>query len=167
MTTTTTLRAGIAAVLAAVLVPTVSACVQGAVPVAVPEPVASTSAGAVEFYTRVQQDVIAALSAEFPELEFTRKYGSTNAGCRLGDGTTGTVVHLPIHGSDRPVPADRLDRAAELFEQTVTRAGFHGRQLLPPDTGFAIRMFAADGSYVTFGSYVAATVGLSVGCYRD
>src|SRR5690606_25984259 len=85
MTTATTVRAGIAAALVSVLVPAVSACAKGSVPVAVPEPVASTSTGAVEFYTRVQQDVIAALSAEFPELEFTRKYGSTNAGCRLGD----------------------------------------------------------------------------------
>ncbi|MEE2034665.1 LppA family lipoprotein [Rhodococcus chondri] len=163
MTTSTAVRAG-AGVLVALAA---AACMKAPVPLAVPEPVASTSAGAVEFYTRVQRDVLAALSAEFPELRFGQRYARTDASCRLDDGTTGTVVHLPIHGSDSPVPPDRLERAAELFEQTAARAGFHGRQLLPPDTGFAIRLFAADGSYVTFGSYVAATVGLSVGCYRD
>ena len=144
-----------------------AACTTTVTPVAMPEPVATTSAGAVEFYTAVQRAVLTALSAEFPGVRFEPKYASTTAGCTLPDGTSGLTVHLPIHGSGRPVPVAELDRAARVFEDTAARAGFHGRHVLPPDTGFAVRMFAADGSYITFGSYVAATVGLTVGCYRE
>ena len=155
-----------ARVLVTLISPLVAACTTTVTPVAMPEPVATTSAGAVEFYTAVQRDVLTALSAEFPEVRFEPKYASTTAGCTLPDGTSGVTVHLPIHGSGRPVPVGELDRAARVFENIAARAGFHGRHVLPPDTGFALRMFAADGSYITFGSYVAATVGLTVGCYR-
>lgn len=152
---------------AAVLVAgSLSACSAPVVPVAIPEPVATTSAGAVDFYTAVHRDVLTALSAEFPDLDFEQKYASTSAHCALRDGTPGVVVHLPIHGSAAPVPAGELERAAAVFEKAASRAGFHGRHVMPPDTGFALRMFAGDGSYITFGSYVAATVGLTVGCYR-
>ena len=164
MTSAWTSRLGASVVLPASLL---AACTTTVTPVAMPEPVATTSAGAVEFYTAVQRDVLTALSAEFPGVRFEPKYASTTAGCMLPDGTSGLTVHLPIHGSDRPVPVDELDRAARVFEDTAARAGFHGRHVLPPDIGFAIRMFAADGSYITFGSYVAATVGLTVGCYRE
>ncbi|WP_213931810.1 LppA family lipoprotein [Rhodococcus sp. B50] len=157
------IRAGLCV---ALLAPLVTACTTTVTPVAMPEPVAATSAGAVEFYTAVQRDVLTALSAEFPGVRFEPKYASTTAGCTLPDGASGVTVHLPIHGSGRPVPVDELDRAARVFEHTAARAGFHGRHILPPDTGFAVRMFAADGSYITFGSYVAASVGLTVGCYR-
>ncbi|HET8994847.1 MULTISPECIES: LppA family lipoprotein [unclassified Rhodococcus (in: high G+C Gram-positive bacteria)] len=135
-------------------------------PRAVPEPVADDSGAAVEYYLQVQHDVMDALSEEFPDLEFSEKYARTNAGCTLADGTHGMSVHLPIQGSSQPVPVADLQRAADLFERTAARAGFHGRHVLPPDTGFSMRMFAADGSYITFGSYVAAIVGLTVGCYR-
>ncbi|MCD2111937.1 LppA family lipoprotein [Rhodococcus rhodochrous] len=164
MTSAWSSRLGASVVLPAVLL---AACTTTVTPVAMPEPVATTSAGAVEFYTAVQRDVLTALSAEFPGVRFEPKYASTTAGCTLPDGTSGLTVHLPIHGSGRPVPVDELDRAARVFEDTAARAGFHGRHVLPPDTGFAVRMFAADGSYITFGSYVAATVGLTVGCYRE
>lgn len=164
MTSAWTSRLGASVVLPASLL---AACTTTVTPVAMPEPVATTSAGAVEFYTAVQRDVLTALSAEFPGVRFEPKYASTTAGCTLPDGTSGLTVHLPIHGSGRPVPVDELDRAARVFEDTAARAGFHGRHVLPPDTGFAVRMFAADGSYITFGSYVAATVGLTVGCYRE
>ncbi|TWH10558.1 LppA family lipoprotein [Rhodococcus rhodochrous] len=157
-------RLGVCVVVPAALL---AACTTTVTPVAMPEPVATTSAGAVEFYTAVQRDVLTALSAEFPGVRFEPKYASTTAGCTLPDGTSGLTVHLPIHGSGRPVPVNELDRAARVFEDTAARAGFHGRHVLPPDTGFAVRMFAADGSYITFGSYVAATVGLTVGCYRE
>ncbi len=163
MTSAWSSRLGASVVLPAAL----AACTTTVTPVAMPEPVATTSAGAVEFYTAVQRDVLTALSAEFPGVRFEPKYASTTAGCTLPDGTSGLTVHLPIHGSGRPVPVDELDRAARVFEDTAARAGFHGRHVLPPDTGFAVRMFAADGSYITFGSYVAATVGLTVGCYRE
>ncbi|TCN56048.1 putative LppA-like lipoprotein [Rhodococcus sp. SMB37] len=133
---------------------------------AVPEPVADSTDAAVEYYLQVQRDVVDALSEEFPDLEFSEKYARTNAGCTLADGTYGMSVHLPIQGSSNPVPVADLQRAADLFERTAADAGFHGRQVLPPDTGFSMRMFAADGSYITFGSYVAAIVGLTVGCYR-
>lgn len=154
-------RVGIAA---AVMV-TATACTTASSR-AVPEPVADTSAAAVEYYLQVQRDVMDILSDEFPGLEFSEKYARTNAGCTLSDGTHGMSVHLPIHGSSSPVPVADLQRAADLFERTAAGAGFHGRQVLPPDTGFSMRMFAADGSYITFGSYVAAIVGLTVGCYR-
>jgi len=156
----------LARVLVALLFPFVAACTTTVTPVPMPEPVATTSAGAVEFYTAVQRDVLTVLSAEFPGVRFEPRYDGTTAGCVLRDGTRGVTVHLPIHGSSRPVPVDELDRAAELFEETASRAGFHGRLVLPPDTGFTLRMFAADGSYITFGSYTAAVVGLTVGCYR-
>lgn len=164
MTSAWSSRLGASVVLSAALL---AACTTTVTPVAMPEPVATTSAGAVEFYTAVQRDVLTALSAEFPGVRFEPKYASTTAGCTLPDGTSGLTVHLPIHGSGRPVPVDELDRAARVFEDTAARAGFHGRHVLPPDTGFAVRMFASDGSYITFGSYVAATVGLTVGCYRE
>ncbi|KSZ58858.1 hypothetical protein Z045_09520 [Rhodococcus pyridinivorans KG-16] len=164
MTSAWSSRLGAHIVLSAALL---AACTTTVTPVAMPEPVATTSAGAVEFYTAVQRDVLTALSAEFPGVRFEPKYASTTAGCTLPDGTSGLTVHLPIHGSGRPVPVDELDRAARVFEDTAARAGFHGRHVLPPDTGFAVRMFASDGSYITFGSYVAATVGLTVGCYRE
>ncbi|SUE17266.1 Uncharacterised protein [Rhodococcus gordoniae] len=163
MTATPRIRAGLCI---ALLTPLVAACTTTVSPVAMPEPIAATSAGAVEYYTAVQRDVLTALSAEFPGVRFEQKYSSTTAGCTLPDGTSGLTVHLPIHGSARPVPVDELDRAAGIFEDTAARAGFHGRHVLPPDTGLALRMFAADGSYITFGSYLAATVGLTVGCYR-
>jgi len=142
-------------------------CTTVVAPTARPAPVAATSTGAVEFYTAVHRDVLTALSAEFPELAFEPRYASTTAGCTLPDGTAGVTVHLPIQGSDAPVPVAELDRAAAVFERTAARAGFRDRQVLPPDTGFTIRLFAADGSYITFGSYIAATVGLTVGCYRE
>lgn len=146
---------------------TAVACSPPTIPTALPEPVADTSDGAVEFYRTVQRDVLTALSAEFPDLQFEEKYASTRAECTLREGGPGVVVHLPIYGSARPVPPGELERAATVFETTATRAGFHGRHVMPPDTGFAIRMFAADGSYITFGSYVASTVGLTVGCYSE
>ncbi|QXF80960.1 hypothetical protein HBA53_07805 [Rhodococcus pyridinivorans] len=164
MTSVWSFRLGACVVVPAALL---AACTTTVTPVAMPEPVATTSAGAVEFYTAVQRDVLTALSAEFPSVRFEPKYASTTAGCTLPDGTSGLTVHLPIHGSGRPVPIDELDRAARVFEDTAARAGFHGRHVLPPDTGLAVRMFAADGSYITFGSYVAATVGLTVGCYPE
>ncbi|MEU5841776.1 LppA family lipoprotein [Rhodococcus sp. NPDC047139] len=157
----------LAVLLVALLSPAAAGCASTVAAIAKPEPVATTSAGAVEFYTAVQRDVLTALSAEFPGVRFEPKYAGTTAGCTLPDGTSGVTAHLPIHGSGRPVPVDELDRAATVFENTAARAGFHGRYVLPPDTGFALRMFAADGSYITFGSYVAATVGLTVGCYRE
>ncbi|APE08347.1 MULTISPECIES: LppA family lipoprotein [unclassified Rhodococcus (in: high G+C Gram-positive bacteria)] len=164
MTSVWSSRLGACVVVPAALL---AACTTTVTPVAMPEPVATTSVGAVEFYTAVQRDVLTALSAEFPSVRFEPKYASTTAGCTLPDGTSGLTVHLPIHGSGRPVPVDELDRAARVFEDTAARAGFHGRHVLPPDTGLAVRMFAADGSYITFGSYVAATVGLTVGCYPE
>ena len=164
MTSVWSSRLGACVVVPAALL---AACTTTVTPVAMPEPVATTSTGAVEFYTAVQRDVLTALSAEFPGVRFEPKYASTTAGCTLPDGTSGLTVHLPTHGSGRPVPVDELDRAARVFEDTAARAGFHGRHVLPPDIGFAIRMFAADDSYITFGSYVAATVGLTVGCYRE
>lgn len=143
------------------------ACAPGPAFVAVPEPVADTSDGAISFYTRVQRDIETALSAEFPDTHFEQLYARTTSLCPLSDGTYGRIVHLPIYGSRPPVPADSLEHAADVFEKVASRAGFHGRQVMPPDTGFAIRMFAADGSYVTFGSYVASTVSITVGCYRN
>lgn len=119
MTSAWSSRLGASVVLPAVLL---AACTTTVTPVAMPEPVATTSAGAVEFYTAVQRDVLTALSAEFPGVRFEPKYASTTAGCTLPDGTSGLTVHLPIHGSGRPVPVDELDRAARVFEDTAARA---------------------------------------------
>lgn len=161
------LRTGIGVgALLAVLAAT-SGCGQRPVPVAKPEPVASTSRGAVEFYSGVQRDILTALSAEFPGLHFTPRFARSATACTLPDDTVGTLVHLPIYGSEVPVPADALSRAADVFEKVAARAGFHEPLVMPPDVGFAFRMFAADGSYITFGSYIASTVALTTGCYRE
>lgn len=155
-----------AAVLLAVLV-ALPACGPRPVPVAKPEPVASTSRGAVAFYTGAQRTVLTALSAEFPDLHFTPRFARTSTACTLSDGAVGVLVHLPIYGSEVPVPADALSRAAAVVEKVAARSGFHEPLVMPPDVGFAFRMFAADGSYITFGSYVASTVALTTGCYRQ
>jgi len=162
-----TRRTGIGVGALIAVLATLSGCAPRPVPVAKPEPVASTSGGAVEFYSGVQRDILTALSAEFPGLHFTQRFARSASACTLPDNTVGTLVHLPIFGSDVPVPADALSRAAAVFEKVAARAGFHEPLVLPPDVGFAFRMFAEDGSYVTFGSYVASTVAVTTGCYRE
>ncbi len=160
-------RAGIVmGALIAVLL-TLPGCAPRPVPVAKPAPVATTSRGAVEFYSGVQRDILTALSAEFPGVRFTQRFARSSASCTLPDHTVGTLVHLPIYGSEVPVPADALSRAAAVFEKVAARAGFHEPLVMPPDVGFAFRMFAEDGSYITFGSYVASTVAVTTGCYRE
>ncbi|MBC2590890.1 MULTISPECIES: LppA family lipoprotein [Rhodococcus] len=150
-----------------VLALSLAGCAGGPVPVAVPEPVAADRAGAVEYYTRVQRDAMAALSDAFPEMQFRQSDPATTAYCELPDGSAGTTVFLPIHLSDRPVPPGQLERAARVFEESLAGTGFRGARSLPVETGLQIRMFAADGSSISFGSYLAVTVGLTVGCYPD
>lgn len=162
-----TRRTGIGVSALIAVLAALSGCGPRPVPVAKPEPVASTSRGAVEFYSGVQHDILTALSAEFPGVRFTQRFARSSAGCTLPDGAAGTLVHLPIYGSDMPVPADALSRASAVFEKVAARAGFHEPLVMPPDVGFAFRMFAEDGSYITFGSYVASTVAVTTGCYRE
>lgn len=145
----------------------VAGCAGGPFPVAVPEPVAADRAGAVEYYTRVRHDATAALSRAFPEMQFRQSTRGTTGYCELPDGSAGTTVFLPALLSDRPVPAGQLERAARVFEESLVGSGFHGSRSIPVGTGLEIRMFAADGSVIAFGSNLAATVGLTVGCYPE
>lgn len=134
-------------------------------PIAVPEPVAANADGALDYYTRVYRDTMTALSTEFPQLRFVAHDDGHSGECVRPDGSRGTAHYLGIHISAANPGPEELPRAVAVFEGIARRAGFSGRMPLPADTGVRLRMFAADGSYITFRSVLATVVALRVGCY--
>lgn len=144
---------------------TVAGCEWGITPVAVPEPVAPNIDGATAHYAAVQDDIVAAITAEFPDLTFVprdKMYGST---CTRPDGTTGKVDTLPILRGNRAVVGDEFDRVVEVFRAEAARAGFFQEEIFTASFGTEVRRFAADGSHVLFAVFGKALINMSIGCY--
>lgn len=121
----------------------------------------------VSRYTRMQAEIMDAVTAVVPDVRWQPRREPSASGCADHDPGDGRIVGLQPWGAGSAIAVERWVTVLDAVTTVTDRYGFGPPEVKVSDldrNDRQVRMYDALGGYVDFGSYVDVILAVHTGC---